>query len=281
VITGTYNLDPEDVERRIGPRTRAVLLVHQIGIPADIDRFSALCKRHGLILIEDAACAAGSAYKGNKIGSHSELVCFSFHPRKVISTGDGGMITTNREDYYVRLKRLRQHGMSVNDRVRHESKTLIFESHLEVGFNYRLTDVQAAIGIRQLEKLDKLVRERRKIAALYREAFEGLDCLAVHQEGAFEYLNYQSYSILLLQNCPVKRDNLILALFKRGISSRRGVMTIHREPAYQSLCSDTRLPHAEYMHDNSIILPLYYPMKRSEVDYVVDAFISQLMSVHR
>ncbi len=126
----TYNLDVLDVERKITPKTKAILVVHQIGMPADIDAFKALCDKHNLKLIEDAACAAGSAYKGAKIGSHSELVCFSFHPRKVISTGDGGMVTTNREDYYNRLKLLRQHGMSVNDRVRHESSKIMFEDNL-------------------------------------------------------------------------------------------------------------------------------------------------------
>src|SRR3712207_1307301 len=123
-------------------------------MPADIDAFRKLCKDNNLILIEDAACAAGVMYKGKKIGAHSELVCFSFHPRKVITTGDGGMITTNRKDYYERLKRLRQHGMSVNDRQRHEAKSIIFEDHVEVGYNYRLTDIQASVGIKQLEKLD-------------------------------------------------------------------------------------------------------------------------------
>jgi len=149
-----YNLDATDVEKRINAKTKAILLVHQIGMPADIDRFRELASKHNLKLIEDAACAAGSSYKEAKIGSHSELVCFSFHPRKVISTGDGGMITTNNEDYYNRLRLLRQHGMSVNDRTRHESSKVIFEDHLEVGYNYRLTDIQAAVGIKKFEKLD-------------------------------------------------------------------------------------------------------------------------------
>src|SRR5204863_4213331 len=136
-------------------------------MPANIDEFKSICKRHDLLSIEDAACAAGSTYHGKKIGSHSDLVCFSFHPRKVISTGDGGMITTNNENYYNRLKLLRQHGMSVNDRVRHNSKTVIFEDHVEIGYNYRMTDIQASVGIKQLEKLDWLIQERRKIADLY------------------------------------------------------------------------------------------------------------------
>ena len=150
----TYNLDLKDTESRITAKTKAILLVHQVGMPADIEGFQELAQRYNLKLIEDAACAAGSSYKGKKIGCHSELVCFSLHPRKVISTGDGGFVTTNREDYYLRLKLLRQHGMSVNDRVRHESAKVIFEDHVELGYNYRLTDIQAAVGIKHLEILD-------------------------------------------------------------------------------------------------------------------------------
>jgi perosamine synthetase len=204
----TYNLDVLDVERKITPKTKAILVVHQIGMPADIDAFKALCDKHNLKLIEDAACAAGSAYKGAKIGSHSELVCFSFHPRKVISTGDGGMVTTNREDYYNRLKLLRQHGMSVNDRVRHESSKIMFEDHLEVAYNYRLTDIQASVGIKQLEKLDWIIAERRKIAMQYLDAFKSIDCiqLPVEEDGYFS--NYQSFSIYLKDNCKISRNDL-------------------------------------------------------------------------
>lgn len=172
VNPATYNMDVADVERKITPKTRAILVVHQIGMPADIEAFQELCEKHNLKLIEDAACAVGSEYKDAKIGSHSELVCFSLHPRKVISTGDGGMITTNREDYYNRMKLLRQHGMSVNDRTRHESKKVVFEDHLEVAYNYRMTDIQASVGIKQLEKLDWIIEERRKIAFQYLDALK-------------------------------------------------------------------------------------------------------------
>ena len=158
-----YNIDPGYAERMITDRTKAILIVHQMGMPADIDSFKGLCKKNNLKLIEDAACAVGSVYKGGRIGSHSELVCFSFHPRKVITTGDGGMLTTSRKDYYERLRLLRQHGMSVNDRERHASKKVILEDYVEIGYNYRMTDIQAAIGIKQLEKLDWIVSERRKL----------------------------------------------------------------------------------------------------------------------
>lgn len=268
----TYNLDPVDVEKRITKRTKAILLVHQIGMPADIDAFQELCDRHGLKLIEDAACAAGSAYKGKKIGSHSELVCFSFHPRKVISTGDGGMITTNRQDYFERLKLLRQHGMSVNDRVRHESDKVIFEDHVEIGYNYRMTDIQAAVGIKQLEKLDWIVEERRKVAAAYLAAFKDIDCVRLPLEEDGYFSNYQSFSIYLKQNCPVDRNTLMQELLQRGIASRRGIMTSHRETAYKSLMPGIVLPVSEDLQDRSIILPLFVPMTMDEVETVSSHF---------
>ena len=175
-----YNIDAKHAESLITNKTKAILIVHQIGFPADIDAFKALCTKHNLVLIEDAACAAGSSYKGKKIGSHSDLVCFSFHPRKVISTGDGGMITTNNPEYDHRLRLLRQHGMSVNDRVRHNSSKVIFEDHLEVGYNYRMTDIQAAVGIKQLEKLDWIVEERRKIAMYYLDKLKDIPNIIRH-----------------------------------------------------------------------------------------------------
>jgi dTDP-4-amino-4,6-dideoxygalactose transaminase len=267
-----YNLDVKDAAKKITAKTKAILLVHQIGMPADIDAFKKLADKYGLKLIEDAACAAGSSYKGAKIGSHSELVCFSLHPRKVISTGDGGFVTTNREDYYQRMKLLRQHGMSVNDRVRHESSKLIFEDHVEVGYNYRMTDIQAAVGIKQLEKLNWIVEERRKIAHKYTEAFKDIDFiqLPVEQEGYFS--NFQSYSIYLKDDCPVERNEIMQKMLDDGISTRRGIMTAHRETAYKVECAGLSLPVSEKSCDRSIILPLYIPMKDEDIDKVIEGF---------
>ncbi len=264
-----YNLDIADTEKKITAKTKAILLVHQIGMPADIDAFSKLAEKHSLVLIEDAACAAGSAYKGKKIGSHSSLVCFSFHPRKVISTGDGGMITTNNEAYYQRMKLLRQHGMSVNDRVRHESSKILFEDHLEVGYNYRMTDIQASVGIHQLNKLDWIISERRKIAMRYHEAFSDIDFIRLPVEMDGYFSNYQSYSIYLLPGCPVSRNEIMQKLLDMGISSRRGIMTSHRETAYKEECKDLHLPVSEQAADNSIIIPLYIPMTDEEVNKVI------------
>lgn len=272
VLPETYNIDPVDVKKKITEKTKAILIVHQIGMPADIYAFQKLCDTYGLKLIEDAACAAGSAYKGKKIGSHSELVCFSFHPRKVISTGDGGMITTNREGYYNRLKLLRQHGMSVNDRIRHKANKVIFEDHIEVGYNYRMTDIQAAVGIKQLEKLDWIVTERRKIAAIYHDAFKDLDFVRIPFENEGYFSNYQSYSIYLKKSCPVNRNELMQELLEKGIASRRGIMNSHREIAYKDEYGSISLPVSEDLQDNSIILPLYVPMDNESVKYVVETF---------
>ncbi len=262
-----YNIDIEDVKKKITSKTKAILIVHQIGMPADIDEFSALCKEKQLVLIEDAACAIGSSYKNKKIGSHSDLVCFSFHPRKVISTGDGGMVTTTNQVFADRMKLLRQHGMSVSDRVRHQSSKILFEDHLEVGYNYRMTDIQAAVGIKQLEKLDWIVEERRKLARKYLEGLKDIDCIRLPFEGDGKISNIQSFSIYLKENCPIERNDLMQELLDRGISSRRGIMTTHRETAYSS--GNYQLPVSEDLADRSIILPLYVGMENINIEYVI------------
>lgn len=272
-----YNISLEDAEKKITKKTKAILIVHQIGMPADIDGFQKLCSKYKIQLIEDAACAVGSSYKGAKIGSHSELVCFSFHPRKVISTGDGGMITTNRQDYNDRLRLLRQHGMSVNDRVRHESKSVIFEDHLEVGYNYRMTDIQGAVGVKQLEKLDWLITERRKIATQYLNAFKDIDCIQLpfEQEGCIS--NYQSFCIYMKKSSPLTRNELMEKLLAENISSRRGIMTSHRETAYKNEYSGLSMPVSEDLCDNSIIIPLYIPMLQEDIDKIIRT-VKQLLN---
>lgn len=265
----TYNISVNHTEELITEKTKAVLIVHQIGMPADIDSFKSLCDKYKIKLIEDAACAIGSSYKGKKIGSHSELVCFSFHPRKVITTGEGGMIATSNEKYYSRLKLLRQHAMSVNDRVRHQSDKIIFEDHLELGYNYRMTDFQAAVGLRQLEKLDWIVNERRKIALKYISELKYIDCIRLPEEKEGYFSNYQSFSIYLKENCPVNRNDLMQKLLDGGISSRRGIMTSHRETAFRDEYKSVELPDSEDASDRSIMIPIYIPMDNNEVDQVI------------
>jgi perosamine synthetase len=267
-VNEDYNIDIEDVKRKITSRTKAILIVHQIGMPANIDEFANLCKEQNILLIEDAACAIGSSYNGKKIGSHSDLVCFSFHPRKVISTGDGGMITTTKKEFADRMKLLRQHGMSVNDRIRHQSKTVIFEDHLEVGYNYRMTDIQASVGIKQLEKLDWIVEERRKIGAKYLNALKEIECIRLPSEPENKFFNFQSFSIYLKENCAISRNDMMQKLLDIGIATRRGVMNIHCETAYSN--GRYSLPISENLSDNSIIIPLYVPMSAKDIDFVID-----------
>ena len=271
VDRSTYNLDPSCVEKAITDKTKAILIVHQLGTPADIDGFKKLCEKYHLKLIEDAACAIGSIYKGKKVGIHSDLVCFSFHPRKVITTGDGGIITTSNSKYYQRLKLLRQHGMSIDDRTRHEAKKIIIEKYLELGYNFRMTDIQASLGITQLKKVDFILKKRREIAEKYNQAFKKIPYLVVPSEKNGNKTNYQSYTIQLKKNSPISRKKLMGELLKRDIATRRGVMLIHKEPAYRNLYPHLRVPNSEYISKNSVTLPLYVQMTRREIKRVIKA----------
>lgn len=265
----TCNIAPHMIEPLITKRTKAIMPVHQMGLPADIDAIKAITERHGLIIIEDAACAIGSEYKGKKIGGHENLACFSFHPRKVITTGEGGMITTNDENIAARLRRLRHHGMSVSDLERHNANNVIIESYPETGYNYRMTDMQAAMGIVQMKKLPEILQKRLSIAKRYNEAFSKIDYIRVPGIPSYARHNYQSYWIEILKNSPLSRNELMIKLLEKGIASRRGIMAIHKEQCYNVY--DVSLPMTERITSNTIILPLYPSMTYDEVGYVIDA----------
>jgi len=270
----TYNLDPQKVEEAITPRTRAILAVHQIGMPAAMRELAGIAQRHGIALLEDAACASGSSYEGERIGHpHSLLACFSFHPRKVLSTGEGGMITTANPEIAARLKRLRQHAMSVSDLARHSSTKIMTESYDEVGYNFRMTDMQAALGIVQLSRLPGFLERRRKRAENYSAGLAGLPFLVTPVEPEDCKTNFQSYMVRVLQNSPLKRDELMQALLDRGISTRRGVMALHRERPYADPKWDTLLCETNKAADEAIILPLFDQMSDEEQQYVIDSVI--------
>jgi dTDP-4-amino-4,6-dideoxygalactose transaminase len=268
-VNEEYNLDPTAVESKITDKTKAILLVHQIGMPANIDAFQDIVAKHNLILIEDAACAIGSKFNDAPIGSHTKYVCFSLHPRKVISTGEGGMIATNSESVYERLKLLRQHGMSVNDQVRHNATTVIIESYEILGYNYRMTDIQASIGIEQLKKLDFIIGKRRAIAKKYIDAFSSIQGLKLPKEEKGYFSNYQSFSILLTSEVKISRDDIMAKLLDKGIASRRGIMLSHKELPYASY---SEMPVTERISDNSILLPLFVQMTNEEIEYVITEF---------
>lgn len=270
----TYNIDPRLVERAITPRTRAILCVHQIGMPCDLGALVAIGRRHGIPVIEDAACAIGSEVKWDgewqKIGKpHADVACFSFHPRKVVSTGDGGMLTTPHADWDARFRLLRQHAMSIPDTVRHGSPQVLFESYPTVGYNYRMTDIQAAVGREQLKRLGDIVRQRRALADRYRTLLAPMDRLGLPDEPSFARSNWQSYAVRLPDD--LDQREVMQAMLETGVSTRRGIMCSHREEAYRDALLPYSLSHSERAQDHAILLPLYAQMTHAEQDQVVAA----------
>ncbi len=274
----TYNLDPKQIAAAITPRTRAILVVHQVGLPAALDPILAIAARHGLPVVEDAACAVGSEYFERRIGTpHGTFACFSFHPRKILTTGEGGMITTRDADVAARLRRLRQHAMSMSDVARHSAARVGFESYDEVGYNYRMTDLQAAVGLVQLRRLGGFLARRRVLAERYSQRLSKLEWLAPPVEPDGHKHNFQSYVVRLKTGAPIGRDVLMQGLLERGIATRRGIMAIHRERPYRDapLVHGTRweerLPETAAAADEALILPLFHQMTEEEQDYVIDS----------
>lgn len=277
----TYNIDPARVAEAITPRTRAILAVHQMGMPCDLSALAALTKRHDLILIEDAACAAGSQIRVGEqwdwIGKpHGHIACFSFHPRKVITTGEGGMLTTSNPEFDRNFKRLRQHSMSVPDTVRHSSPQVIFEDYLEVGFNYRMTDVQAAVGRKQLQRLPELVARRRAHASRYAELLGNIEGLSLPAEPEWAHSNWQSYCVRLPNH--VDQKEVMQNLLDQGIATRRGIMCSHREAPYLNGKQRHDLRQSELAQDHSILLPIYAQMSDDDLVSVADTLKIELQS---
>jgi dTDP-4-amino-4,6-dideoxygalactose transaminase len=270
----TYNMDPALVEAAVTPRTRAILPVHQMGLPCDIAAILEVARRYDLPVVEDAACAIGSELRidgrWERIGRpHGVVACFSFHPRKVMTTGDGGMLTTADGALDRRFRLLRQHAMSVPDTVRHAARAVVFEDYPEVGYNYRMTDIQAAVGRVQLGRLPGILARRAAVAGRYRDALQGIDGLEPPHVPAGLRTNYQSYPVRVTDAFPLGRDALMQALLERGISTRRGIMNAHQEPAYAG-SGPFDLPRSESARDDVILLPLYDDLSPDDQDYVIE-----------
>jgi len=272
----TLNIDPAMVERAISPNTKAIVAVHQLGMPFDVEAVLACVRPRGLPVVEDAACAIGSEIRMNgqweRIGKpHADVACFSFHPRKLLSTGDGGMITTNDATLDRQFRLLRQHGMSVPDSVRHASGGVIFEEYPVLGYNVRMTDIQAAIGREQLRRLPAMVARRRELAARYCERLAGVEDVVVPVEPKWARTNWQTFHIRLAGNA--EQRTVMQRMLDEGIATRRGVMNAHRERAYPSgtWSAPGSLTRSEIAQDRCIMLPLYHDMTEADQDRVVDA----------
>jgi len=266
----TYNLDVTKIEPLITPRTKAIMPVHQIGLPADMDSILHLAQRHNRYIVEDAACALGATYKGRKVGCLSELSCFSFHPRKVITTGEGGMITTDSEALAERARLFRSHGASVSDLARHKAGGTIYEQYVAVGYNYRMTDIQAALGVEQMKKLDFILKRRAELAKRYDDALSEIEGIGVPYVPGYATHTYQSYLIRLSFKGRISRDGLLRKMIEQGISCRRGIPPVHLEPYWQARFGQSRLPVTEQASETTLFLPIYPGMTEEEQEYVID-----------
>ena len=269
----TQNVTVETIEPVLTPRTRAVIVVHQAGTPADLEPLRALCDTRDIALIEDAACAVGSTYRGRPVGADARYAAFSFHPRKLLTTGEGGMLLTDDPDLAARARRLREHGMDLSAADRHQTDEVVLETYTEVGFNYRMTDVQAALGLVQLGRLDAMVSRRRDLAARYRKALSDVPGLMMAGDPPYGSTNYQSFWVMLPEDWPRSRNDMLRLLLEHGISGRRGIMAAHTEPAYAGH-PHTPLPVTERLAARSLILPVYHQLDEADQDRIIDVFMS-------
>jgi dTDP-4-amino-4,6-dideoxygalactose transaminase len=271
----TGNVTAETIRVALTDKTTAVIIVDQGGVPVDIDSIRALCDPLGIVVIEDAACGSGSLYKGRSVGAGAEIAAWSFHPRKLLTTGEGGMLTTSRPEWAARARQLREHSMSVSANDRQASVLAPAEEYLEVGFNYRMTDLQAAVGIVQLGRLEEIVRRRREIAATYAAEIAGIPGLRAVADPPWGESNFQSFWVEVEPTFATSRDGLLEILAEADISARRGIMSSHRQPAYRGVDTGTAtLAVTERLTDNTLILPVFHQMTTEEQDRVISALHS-------
>jgi perosamine synthetase len=265
----TYNIDPADAAGRITDRTRVIIPVDQLGLPCDIDAIGALARRHGLRVLDDAACAFGSFNKGRPVGALADATVFSLHARKVVTTAEGGMITTNNAELAERLRRLRHQGMSLSDYARHAGPPTQFESYPEIGYNHRITDIQAAIGLAQLDRLDYILERRGAVAARYGAALSGHPVfIAPHVPSGLTH-NWQSYQVRLREEAGLSRNAVMDRLFEMGILTRRGVMASHLESPYRR--NAPFLPLTESAAASTLQLPMHPELTPQQQDRVLNA----------
>jgi perosamine synthetase len=272
ITLGDYGMDAALVEAAITPRTKAIMPVHAFGLVADMDAINAVAERHGIPVIEDAACALGGEYNGRQAGSLGTAGVFSFHPRKVITTGEGGMVMTADESIAERIAILRSHGA-----VRGEN----YMSFVDVGFNYRLSDVLGAIGVVQMGRLSDILSGRRAGAETYAEVLADIAGVTVPTVPPGRTHTYQSYVVLL--DDDVDRDGVIRAMRERGIETTLGTYGMHLQPVFRERfgISDTALPNATRAHHSALTLPLYGQLHRDDLQRVADALRESVAASRR
>ncbi len=278
----TFNIDVKQLEEKINPKTKVILPVHLFGLSADMAPIIALARKHNLWVIEDAACGFGSRYKGQHVGTFGDAGCFSFHPRKAITTGEGGMVTTNSEELITRVRRLRDHGAAMSDLQRHlGARPYLLADHPDAGYNQRMTDIQAALGSAQMDRASEIVLERQRLAAVYDRAFAGLPWLSTPKCPDDYVHGYQSYPCLFQpetitpQSIPrinERRNAWMDKLQKVGISTRPATHAVHMLSFYREKykLNPQDFPNAYAANDCSISLPLFHGMTAEEQNYVIE-----------
>ncbi len=274
----TYNISADALKKYLEKnksRVAAILVVHQMGMPCDLRSILSLAKKFKLPVVEDAACAVGSEYSADKgkswqkIGRPAgDIACFSFHPRKILVTGEGGMLTTNNANYDKQFRLLRHQGMSVSDLQRHKAKKIIFEEYPQLGYNYRMTDIQAALGIEQLKKLPAMIKRRRELAKIYLKELRTISWLALPKEPKECKTNWQSFAVRVLGNAPLKRNQLMQHLLDQGIATRPGIMNAHEEKIYKD--KKVSLTNSELARNFVLILPLFHQMTDPDIKRVIE-----------
>jgi perosamine synthetase len=283
----TFNLDVKDAAARITPRTKVILPVHLFGLSADMDPVMDLAHAHGLHVVEDAACGFGSHYKGRHVGTFGDAGCFSFHPRKAITTGEGGMVTTNSADLDTRVRRLRDHGAAMSDLQRHHGpRPYLLADHPDAGYNQRMTDMQGALGAAQMDRAEAIIAERRRLAAVYDEAFAGLSWLRTPTVPQGYEHGYQSYACLFqpepvtgeaVKRINAQRNAWMDDLLRAGVSTRPATHAVHMLSYYRETYKlrEEDFPMAWAANDCSISLPLFHGMTEAEQSHVIETVLAR------
>jgi dTDP-4-amino-4,6-dideoxygalactose transaminase len=270
-----FNIDPGAAEKALTRRTKALIPVHLFGLPAEMDPILDMTKGSRFSVIEDAACGHGAVYRDRMVGTIGVCGAFSFHPRKPITTGEGGVLTTNDSEIADRIRTLRSHGESLSDEVRHQANEILYPDYVDAGFNYRMTDIQAAVGVEQVKKLPYILERRRRLAGEYNRLLSELErdeYVALPRETAGCLHSYQSYVILLRERSLMERNEVSNELQRRGIATRKGTYHVPGTRFYRETFGFKRgdFPNSEFADERSLALPLFVQMTDEELTYVVE-----------